>query len=127
VNGVTYVNDSKATNADAAEKALVCYERIHWIIGGQAKEGGIDSLVPHLDRIAHAYLIGEAAESFAQTLEGRVPYSKCGELVIAVASAHARASAGEVVLLSPACASWDQFKSFEHRGDVFRQLVEGLE
>jgi UDP-N-acetylmuramoylalanine--D-glutamate ligase len=126
IDGVTYVNDSKATNADAAEKALVCYDRIHWIIGGQAKEGGIESLVPHFNRIAHAYLIGEAADAFAETLEGRVPYSKCGELVTAVTSAHAMAEPGDVVLLSPACASWDQFKSFEHRGDVFRQLVEGL-
>lgn len=126
IDGVTYVNDSKATNADAAEKALVCYERVHWIIGGQAKEGGIDSLVPHFNRIAHAYLIGEAADAFANTLDGRVPYTKCGELVTAVTAASAMAEPGEVVLLSPACASWDQFKSFEHRGDVFRQLVEGL-
>ncbi len=127
VNGVTYINDSKATNADAAEKALVCYERIHWIIGGQAKEGGIDSLLPHLDRIKHAYLIGEAADAFAQVLKGRAAFTKCGELVTAVTKAHAMAEPGDVVLLSPACASWDQFKSFEHRGDVFRQLVEGLE
>ncbi|MBC7950752.1 MAG: UDP-N-acetylmuramoyl-L-alanine--D-glutamate ligase [Rhodospirillaceae bacterium] len=126
IDGVTYVNDSKATNADAAEKALVCYGRIHWIIGGQAKEGGIESLVPHFNRIAHAYLIGEAADAFAATLEGRVPYTKCGELVTAVTAASAMAEPGSVVLLSPACASWDQFKSFEHRGDVFRQLVEGL-
>ncbi|MBC7908723.1 MAG: UDP-N-acetylmuramoyl-L-alanine--D-glutamate ligase [Rhodospirillaceae bacterium] len=126
IDGVTYVNDSKGTNADAVEKALVCYGRIHWILGGQAKEGGIESLVPHFSRIAHAYLIGEATDAFAKTLDGRVPYSKCGELVTAVTSAHAMAEPGDVVLLSPACASWDQFKSFEHRGDVFRQLVEGL-
>lgn len=122
--GVRYINDSKATNADATEKALVCYENIHWILGGQPKEGGIDSLVPHFDRIKHAYLIGDAAESFAEVLEGRVPYTQCGSLLMAVTKAAAVAEPGEVVLLSPACASWDQFKSFEHRGEVFRQLVE---
>jgi UDP-N-acetylmuramoylalanine--D-glutamate ligase len=126
VDGVPYINDSKATNADATEKALVCYDSIHWILGGQAKEGGIDSLVPHFERIKHAYLIGEAADQFAEVLEGRVPYTRCGELLVAVTKAAATAEAGEVVLLSPACASWDQFKSFEHRGDVFRQLVEAL-
>lgn len=124
INGVRYINDSKATNADAAEKALVCYDNIHWIIGGQAKEGGITSLVPHFNRIKHAYLIGDAAEGFAKTLDGRVPYTQCGSLVMAVTKAVATAEAGDVVLLSPACASWDQFKSFEHRGDVFRELVE---
>ena len=124
VRGVTYINDSKATNADATEKALVCYENIHWILGGQPKEGGIDSLVCHFDRIKHAYLIGDAADAFAQVLEGRVPYTRCGSLLMAVTKAAATAEAGEVVLLSPACASWDQFKSFEHRGEVFRQLVE---
>jgi UDP-N-acetylmuramoylalanine--D-glutamate ligase len=122
--GVTYVNDSKATNADATEKALVCYDNIHWILGGQPKEGGIDSLVPHFGRIKHAYLIGDAAEDFAQVLEGRVPYTLSGSMLMAVTRAAATAEPGDVVLLSPACASWDQFKSFEHRGDVFRQLVE---
>jgi UDP-N-acetylmuramoylalanine--D-glutamate ligase len=126
VDGVTYINDSKATNADATEKALVCYRDIHWIIGGQAKEGGIASLVPHFDRIKHAYLIGEAADQFAEVLEGQVPYTQCGSLVMAVTKAAATAASGDVVLLSPACASWDQFKSFEHRGEVFRQLVEAL-
>lgn len=123
-DGVTYVNDSKATNADATEKALVCYDNIHWILGGQPKEGGIDSLVPHFGRIKHAYLIGDAAEDFAQVLEGRVPYTLSGSMLMAVTRAAATAEPGDVVLLSPACASWDQFKSFEHRGDVFRQLVE---
>lgn len=127
IGGVEYVNDSKATNADAVEKALVCYDSVHWILGGQAKEGGIDSLAPHFSRIRHAYLIGEAAQAFAQTLARHdVPLTCCGELVTAVSAAQALAKAGDVVLLSPACASWDQFKSFEHRGDVFRDLVEGL-
>lgn len=126
IDGVAFVNDSKATNADATEKALVCYENIHWILGGQPKEGGINALVPHFGRIKHAYLIGDAAEEFGAVLEGRVPYTQCGSLVMAVTKAAATAEAGDVVLLSPACASWDQFKSFEHRGDVFRQLVEAL-
>jgi UDP-N-acetylmuramoylalanine--D-glutamate ligase len=126
VNGVAYVNDSKATNADAAEKALVCYERVHWIAGGQAKEGGIESLRPLFGRIARAYLIGEAAEAFARTLGDAVPHSLCGTLDAAVAQAAAEAEPGSVVLLSPACASWDQFTSFEHRGDTFRRLVEAL-
>ncbi|MGE5514919.1 MAG: UDP-N-acetylmuramoyl-L-alanine--D-glutamate ligase [Bacteroidota bacterium] len=123
--GVAYINDSKATNADATEKALVCYENIHWILGGQPKEGGIDSLVPHFDRIKHAYLIGDAAEDFARVLAASdVPYTLCGSMLMAVTKAAATAEPGDVVLLSPACASWDQFKSFEHRGDVFRELVE---
>jgi len=126
VNGVRYVNDSKATNAEASEVALVCYDHIHWIIGGQAKEGGIGSLEKYFGRIKHAYLIGDAAEAFAATIDGKVPFTHCGTLENAVLAAAAQAQPGEVVLLSPACASWDQFKSFEHRGDVFRALVKGL-
>ena len=126
IGGVRYINDSKATNADAAEKALVCYDHIYWIIGGQAKEGGIASLAPYFPRITHAFLIGEAAQSFADTLEGKVPYTQCDTLDSAVHLAAASADAGAVVLLSPACASWDQFKSFEHRGEVFREHVLAL-
>ncbi|KAF0222583.1 MAG: UDP-N-acetylmuramoylalanine--D-glutamate [Rhodospirillaceae bacterium] len=125
-NGVRFINDSKATNAEAAEVALVCYDAIHWIIGGQAKEGGIASLERHFHRIKHAYLIGDAAPAFAETLAGKVAFSQCGTLARAVAEAAVNAQAGEVVLLSPACASWDQFTSFEHRGETFRQLVEAL-
>ncbi len=127
VGGVAYINDSKATNADAVEKALVCHDRIYWILGGQAKEGGIQSLEAHFPRIVHAFLIGEAAEAFARTLNDKnVPYTLCGDLATAVTAARAMAKSGTVVLLSPACASWDQFKSFEHRGEVFRHLVEDL-
>ena len=130
VDGIAYVNDSKATNADAAEKAMVCYDTIYWIIGGQAKEGGITSLTALFPRIRRAFLIGEATEAFAATLDGQVAYERCGTLDVAVAQARAAALAealpGAVVLLSPACASWDQFKSFEHRGDVFRALVAAL-
>lgn len=134
IDGVRYVNDSKATNADAAEKAMLCYRHIYWIIGGQAKEGGIDSLEPLFGRVVKAFLIGEAADAFAAALEGKVAFSQCGTLDVAVAQAHQAALASTlagrhadaVVLLSPACASWDQFKSFEHRGEVFRDLVAQL-
>ncbi len=130
-DGVLFVNDSKATNADAAEKALGCYQNIYWIAGGRAKEGGIASLHPYFDRIRRAYLIGEAAESFAETLEGKVSYALTRELKSAVESAFADAvrdgHAGSVVLLSPACASFDQFRDFEARGDAFREFVGALQ
>ncbi|MEM7237568.1 MAG: UDP-N-acetylmuramoyl-L-alanine--D-glutamate ligase [Pseudomonadota bacterium] len=120
--GVTYVNDSKATNADAAEKALLSFDRIRWILGGQAKEGGISSLPRHFDRVAKAYLIGECAPEFAAVLGG-TPHEICGDLETAVAQAGVEAQAGDTVLLAPAAASWDQFSSFEARGDAFRALV----
>jgi UDP-N-acetylmuramoylalanine--D-glutamate ligase len=127
---VLFVNDSKATNADSAEKALTAFHDIHWILGGKAKEGGIAPLAPLFGRVAHAYLIGAASDAFAATLEGRVPYTACGTLAAATAMAAEAASASEavepVVLLSPACASYDQFRSFEDRGDQFRNLVRAL-
>jgi UDP-N-acetylmuramoylalanine--D-glutamate ligase len=130
IGDVRYVNDSKATNADAAAKALACYQPIYWILGGRAKETGLDGLEPFYPRIAHAFLIGEASERFAATLEGRVPSSKCGTMAGAVAAAHRQAQderkPGAVVLLSPAAASFDQFANFEERGEVFRKLVEAL-
>ncbi|MFN4354819.1 UDP-N-acetylmuramoyl-L-alanine--D-glutamate ligase [Parvibaculum sp.] len=127
-DGVRYVNDSKATNADAASKALATYDNIYWIIGGKAKEGGIASLEQWFPRIRRAYLIGEAAHGFAETLRGKVEAIHCGTLDRAVDAA-SRDAAGDsadlkVVLLSPACASFDQFKSFEERGDVFRAAVQ---
>jgi UDP-N-acetylmuramoylalanine--D-glutamate ligase len=130
IDGVRYVNDSKATNADAAAKAMVCYDRIYWIAGGQAKEGGIESLKPLFPHVRRAFLIGEAERSFAETLKKDVPFEFCGTLEVAVEKARETAlregEPGAVVLLSPACASWDQFKSFEHRGDMFRDLVGAL-
>ena len=127
-DGVRYVNDSKATNADAASKALATFDNIYWIIGGKAKEGGIASLEEWFPRIRRAYLIGEAASSFAETLRGKVEAIHCGTLERAVDAASRDASADsaelKVVLLSPACASFDQFKSFEERGDVFRTAVQ---
>ena len=127
LDGVTFVNDSKATNAEATEKALTCYERIYWIAGGRAKEGGIAALAPHFGRVRHAYLIGESADAFAATLDGKLTWSKCGTLEQAVAAAAKDArGTGGVVLLSPAAASFDQFDSFEQRGDRFRDLVTAM-
>jgi UDP-N-acetylmuramoylalanine--D-glutamate ligase len=130
IDGVRYVNDSKATNADAAAKALACYDDIYWIAGGLAKEGGIAALAPFFPRIRHAFLIGTAAAAFAETLAGRVPFPRSGELAGAVAAARAAAleagKPGAVVLLSPACASFDQFSDFEQRGESFRRLVAAL-
>ncbi len=130
VGRVQFVNDSKATNADAAERALVCFPDIFWIAGGRAKEGGIEGLARHFPRVRKAYLIGEAAESFAATLDGRVPFEIAHTLEAAVVSACADAAgsqiAAPVVLLSPACASFDQFRDFEHRGEEFRSAVSRL-
>jgi UDP-N-acetylmuramoylalanine--D-glutamate ligase len=130
IDGVRYINDSKATNADATEKALACYEAIYWIAGGLPKAGGITSLAPYFPRLRHAFLIGNATEEFAATLDGKVSYSRCGDLANAVAAASDRARSegvpGAVVLLSPACASYDQFPNFEVRGDNFRELVGTL-
>jgi len=125
-----FVNDSKATNADAAAKALSVWPDIFWIAGGKAKEGGIASLAPFFGRIRRAYLIGDAAPEFARTLDGKAPYVIAGTLerAVALAAADAEASAAPdpVVLLSPACASYDQFRDFEHRGDIFRAEVQKL-
>ncbi len=127
---VVFVNDSKATNADAAAPALSSYDRIYWIAGGLPKEGGITSLAPLFPRIAKAYLIGEAASAFAATLGEAVTYEISGTLERAVAHAAADAAAdGQpvAVMLSPACASFDQYKNFEVRGDAFVRHVAALE
>ncbi len=130
IGATLFVNDSKATNADSTEKALLAFRDIHWIVGGKAKEGGIEPLAPLFDRVAHAYLIGASSDAFAATLDGRLPFTRCDTLEAATAAAAqaARASgtAAPVVLLSPACASYDQFPNFEVRGDRFRALVAGL-
>jgi UDP-N-acetylmuramoylalanine--D-glutamate ligase len=129
VAGIAFVNDSKATNADAASYALACYDRMIWIAGGMAKEGGIASLAPLLPRIAHAFLIGRDAPILAATLAAHgVPYSDVGTLEAAVPAAFraARRLAAPVVLLSPACASWDQFSGYDARGDCFAALARGL-
>jgi len=127
IDGIRYINDSKATNADATEKALLCYQAIYWIAGGLPKAGGITPLAPYFGRLRHAFLIGRATEEFAATLDGSVPFSRCGDLATALAMASVQARRdgvpGAVVLLSPACASYDQFANFEERGDRFRELV----
>jgi len=130
VGNVRFINDSKATNADATARALACHSAVYWIVGGQPKEGGIESLGSYFPRIRKAYLIGEAAPSFAKTLDGFVPHVDSVTLANAVASAYADARASTsgqpVVLLSPACASFDQFRDFEARGDAFRALVQDI-
>lgn len=131
VGPALFVNDSKATNADAAAKALSAYEDVFWIAGGRAKEGGVASLRPLMKRVRAAYLIGEAAKDFEGQLAGAVPCVQCGDLKAAVARAGrdaATSGAGApVVLLSPACASYDQFRNFEERGEAFRRLVEAAQ
>ena len=127
---VLYVNDSKATNADSAAQALACFNDIFWILGGKPKTGGIASLAAFFPRIRKAYLVGEAAGEFARTLDGKVPYEIVGTLDRAVAAttrdAEASALPEPVVLLSPACASFDQYPNFEVRGTAFRDLVLAL-
>jgi UDP-N-acetylmuramoylalanine--D-glutamate ligase len=127
---VLYVNDSKATNADSAAQALACFSDIFWIAGGKPKTGGIESLRGFFPRIRKAYLIGEAADEFAATLSPGVPYEIDGTLDKALAAATRDAEASTVpepvVLLSPACASFDQYRNFEVRGDAFRDLVRAL-
>ncbi|MFZ4410523.1 MAG: UDP-N-acetylmuramoyl-L-alanine--D-glutamate ligase [Paracraurococcus sp.] len=129
IRGVAFVNDSKATNADSAARALASYDRVVWIAGGEAKEGGIASLAPYFPRIARAVLIGRDAPALAATLAAHgVPHEIAGTLDAALPAAAAAAFAGAapVVLLSPACASWDQFTGYDARGDRFRALVAGL-
>ncbi len=127
---VLFVNDSKATNADAAARALACFDDIFWIAGGKPKTGGITSLAEFFPRVRRAYLIGEAAQDFATTLVGKVEHGIMGTLDRAVAEAARDAEASglraPVVLLSPACASFDQYPNFEVRGDKFRDLVRAI-
>ena len=124
---VLFINDSKATNADAAEKALMSFHDIHWILGGRPKAGGVEPLRPLFSRVARAYLIGEASDEFARTLTGVVPFDRYVTLDAAIEAAAEDATQSRahepVVLLSPACASFDQFANFEARGDAFRAHV----
>jgi UDP-N-acetylmuramoylalanine--D-glutamate ligase len=128
---VLFVNDSKATNADAAAKALATFDPIYWIAGGQSKEGGITALTEYYPRIAKAYLIGKAADEFSGSLSGQVPHVIAGDLDTAVRMAAYDAAiddrAEPTVLLSPACASFDQYSDFEARGEAFRRAVAALE
>jgi UDP-N-acetylmuramoylalanine--D-glutamate ligase len=129
IGDVSFVNDSKATNADAARQAMSTYPRFYWIAGGVPKAGGIEGLQDLFPRVAKAYLVGQAADAFARTIGDQVPYEMSGDLQTATAAAFADAQASEseaIVLLSPACASFDQFPDFEVRGDAFRSIVLGL-
>ena len=131
-DGVLFINDSKATNADAAARALASFDVVYWIAGGQAKADGIVPLSDYFPKIVRAYLIGEAAGDFGRTLDGKVDAVHCGTLeravTLAAADAAAAGGGGErAVLLSPACASFDQFANFEARGEAFRSLVAALD
>ena len=126
-HGVLFVNDSKATNVEAASKALASFKNIHWIAGGRMKEDTLAGLYENLANVKAAYLIGEAADKFAIELEGKVSYEMCSTLDDAVERAAFAAEAGDVILLSPACAAFDQFANFEVRGDAFRAYVMGLD
>lgn len=133
VDDITFVNDSKATNAEATIWALSSYQEqpVYWIAGGRAKEGGIESLEPFFSKLSHVFLIGEAAPLFAKTIDGQVPYTTAQTLDNAVKLAHDQIKKDgvrdAVVLLSPACASLDQFKDFAARGDAFKAAVNNLQ
>ena len=128
---VVFINDSKATNADSAEKALASFDKVFWILGGRPKTGGIEALVPFFEGVERAFLIGEASEAFATTLAAHgVAHEFCGEIgratQAAAAAAEASSEAEPVVLFSPACASFDQFRNFEERGEAFRKAVQSV-
>jgi len=125
IGGVRWVNDSKATNVDAAAKALTAFANIRWIAGGMGKEGGIEAIGPHLGQVVKAYLIGHSARDFALQI-GQTPYEIAETMEQAVARAHAEAQPGDTVLLAPAAASFDQYPNFEKRGEHFTALVEAL-
>ena len=125
-NGVLFVNDSKATNPTSTAPALAAFPAVHWILGGLAKSDDLDACAPYFGHVAAAYTIGEAGPMFARLLAGKLPVSECGMLDAAVAAAARAARPGEVVLLSPACASFDQYSDYEARGDAFRAAVGAL-
>ncbi|MBT4879950.1 MAG: UDP-N-acetylmuramoyl-L-alanine--D-glutamate ligase [Alphaproteobacteria bacterium] len=129
-DGIRYVNDSKATSVVAASQALATYKNILWIAGGRGKEESLNTLSPYFPNILHAYLIGEATDSFAKDLEGKIPFTKVQTLDKALLEAHSTAlSSGTknpTILLSPACTAFDQFKDFEARGDAFKRQVHEL-
>ena len=125
-DGVLFVNDSKATNPEAAAPALAAFPAVHWILGGRAKGDDLGPCADHLDHVRAAYTIGEAGPMFAKLLRPAMPVSECGVLDEAVKAAAGAAEVGEVVLLSPACASFDQFRDYEARGAAFRACVEAL-
>ena len=126
LGGVTWIDDSKATKPESTAPALAAYPRIHWIVGGRAKGDDLDACVPHLGNVVRAYTIGEAGARFAEVLRPHVPVAEVETLERAVKLAAQEAARGDVVLLSPAAASFDQFRDYEHRGAAFRAAVEAL-
>ena len=125
-NGILFVNDSKATNAASTAPALAAYPRIHWIVGGLAKSDDLDECAPNFGHVVKAYTIGEAGPLFTRLLSPHMPVEMSEMMGAAVCSAAAQAQPGDVIMLSPACASFDQFKDFEARGDAFKAIVEAL-
>jgi UDP-N-acetylmuramoylalanine--D-glutamate ligase len=125
-NGVLFVNDSKATNAASTAPALAAYPRVHWIVGGLPKTDNLDECIPNFGHVVKAYTIGEAGPLFHELLSPHMPVERSEMMGAAVHSAAAQAQPGDVIMLSPACASFDQFKDFEARGDAFRAIVEAL-
>lgn len=126
VGGILFVNDSKATNPTSTAPALGAYPAIHWLLGGQAKGDDLDACLPHIGNVRAAYAFGEDGAKLAAILKGKVAVSEYADLKAATEAAVAAAQPGETVLLSPACASFDQFRDFEHRGDTFREIVAAL-
>jgi len=126
VAGVTYIDDSKATNPESTAPALAAFDRVHWIVGGRAKGDDLEACRPAFVHVVRAYTIGEAGPKFAAWLKPHLSVAECGLLEVAVNAAASAARPGETVLLSPAAASFDQFRDYEHRGDVFRKAVEAL-
>jgi UDP-N-acetylmuramoylalanine--D-glutamate ligase len=126
VAGVLYVNDSKATNPTSTAPALDAYPAIHWLLGGQAKGDDLDACLPHLGNVKAAYAYGEDGAKLAELLQGKIVVATFADISAATCAAATAAKEGEVVLLSPACASFDQFRDFEHRGDTFREIVTSL-
>lgn len=126
VAGVSYVDDSKATNPESTAPALGAFDRVHWIVGGRAKGEDLDACAPYFGHVVRAYTVGEAGPVFARVLTGNVPVEEAGTLEAAVRRAAELAAPGETVLLSPAAASFDQFRDYEHRGQAFREAVGGL-
>ena len=129
--GVLFINDSKATNQASTAPALAAFPpdpdpRIHWIVGGLAKEDGLGECANQLRNVAAAYTIGESGPRFAEMLDGQIPVKNCELLCDAVKRAVEAAKPGDIILLSPACASFDQFRDFERRGEHFKQIVDML-
>jgi UDP-N-acetylmuramoylalanine--D-glutamate ligase len=125
-NGILFINDSKATNAASTAPALAAYPRVHWIVGGLPKTDNLDECIPNFGHVVKAYTIGEAGPLFHELLSPYMPVERSEMMGAAVHSAAAQAQPGDVIMLSPACASFDQFKDFEARGDAFRAIVEAL-